>query len=181
MFRSLWMSLQVHQIELEMQNEDLRQARLALEESRDKYLDLYDYAPIGYFTLDENALILEANLSGVGLLGMERGSLIGMPLTSFVHKETQDTFYFHRNQVLQTGARHVCVIKLVKKSGEQFHAQLESIPAPDGDGALSQLRTILTDITDRKRLEEDLKKSHGELETRVEERTEELEKSNKKS
>jgi PAS domain S-box-containing protein len=134
--------LQVHQIELEMQNEELRQAQLALEESRDRYLDLYDYAPVGYFTLDENALVLEANLSGASLLGMDRGSLIGKPLTSFVHKETQDTFYFHRNQVLQTGTRHMCEIKLVKPDGSWFHAQLESVGIADPHGEFSRLRTI---------------------------------------
>ncbi len=171
--------LEVHQVELEMQNEDLRQAQLALEESRDNYLDLYDYAPVGYFTLDENALILEANLAGAGLLGMERGFLIGKPLTSFVHKETQDTFYFHRNQVLQTGARHVCEIKLVKPDGGWFHAQLESVGIADSDGEFSRFRTVIADISDRRLAEELLQRAHDELELRVEERTSELLKMNK--
>jgi PAS domain S-box-containing protein len=171
--------LQVHQIELEMQNEELRQAQLALEESRDRYLDLYDYAPVGYFTLDENALILEANLSGAGLLGMERGSLIGKPLTSFLHKETQDTFYFNRNQVLQSGARHICEIKLVKPDGGWFHAQLESAGIADSEGKFSRFRTVMSDISDRKLAEELLQRAHDELENRVEERTSELLKMNK--
>lgn len=141
--------LRVHQIELVMQNEELRQAQLALEESRDRYMDLYDYAPVGYLSLDKNALVLEANLSGAGLLGMERGSLIGKPLTSFVHKETQDTFYFHRNRVLQTGTRHVCEIKLVKPDGSWFHAQLESVGIAGSDSELSRLRIAISDITDR--------------------------------
>ena len=166
--------LQVHQIELEMQNDELRRAQLALEESRDRYLDLYDYAPVGYFTLDENALVLEVNLSGAGLLGIERDSLIGKPLTNFVHKESQDTFYFHRNQILQTGTRHMCEIKLMRPDGGWFHAQLESLGMADSDGEFSRLRTLIADITDRKLAEEALKKAHDELERRVEERTSEL-------
>ena len=172
--RLLVHELRVHQIELEMQNEELCQAQQALEESRDRYLDLYDYAPVGYFTLDENALVLEANLSGAGLLGMERGSLIGKPLTSFVHKETQDTFYFHRNHVLQTGARHVCEIKMVKPDGGWFHAQLESVGIADSDGAFSRFRTVIWDISDRTLAEEAVGRAHDELEHRVEERTSEL-------
>ena len=170
--------LRVHQIELEMQNEELRQTQLALEESRDRYLDLYDYAPVGYFTLDENALVLEANLSGASLLGMERGSLIGKPLMSFIHKETQDTFYFHRTQVLQTGARHMCEIKLLKPDGNWFHAQLESVGIADSHGGFGRLRTLITDITSRRLAESALQEAHDELENRVEERTSELRKAN---
>jgi PAS domain-containing protein len=69
--------LQVHQIELEMQNEELQRAQLALEESRDRYLDLYEFAPMGYFTLTDKALIAEVNLSGAAQLGEERGKLLG--------------------------------------------------------------------------------------------------------
>ncbi len=176
--RKLVHELQVHQIELEMQNEELRQAQLALEESRDRYLDLYDYAPVGYFTLDHNALVLEANLLGTVLLGIVRGSLIGKPLTSFVHKESQDTFYFHRNQVQQTGNRHVCEIKLVKPDGSWFHAQLESIGIADSHGEFGRLRTVVTDITSRSLAESALQEAQNELEHRVEERTSELREAN---
>ncbi len=170
--------LRVHQIELEMQNEELRQAQLALEESRDRYLDLYDYAPVGYFTLDHNALVMEANLAGASLLGMDRGSLIGKPLTSFVHEETQDTFYFHRNQILETGTRHMCDIKLVKPDGSWFYAQLESVGIADSHGEVSRLRTLVTDITSRRLAESALRQAHNELEHRVDERTSELREAN---
>ena len=76
--------LQVHQIELEMQNEELRTAQIALEKSVGKYLDLYDFAPVGYFTLDRKGIILEANLTAVRLLGIEKESLIKGPLSRFV-------------------------------------------------------------------------------------------------
>ena len=141
-------------------------------------MDLYDYAPVGYFTLDENALILEANLSAAGLLGMERDRLRNEPLTRFVHKDSQDTFYFHRNQVRETATRHICEIKLVKPDGSWFHAQLESVGIPDSDGELSRLRTAIWDITDRKLAEEALLRAHDELENRVEERTSQLVKTN---
>ena len=172
--------LQVHQIELEMQNDELRKAQLELGESRDRYLDLYDYAPVGYLTLDKNALVLEANLSAAGLLGTERGSLIGEPLTGFVHKETQDTFYFHRNHVLQTGTRQLCEIKLMKPDGSLFHARVESVGIADSDGEFSRLRTAIADITDRKLAEEALQRAHDELERRVEERTSELREANQR-
>ena len=166
--------LRVHQIELEMQNEELRQAHIALEESRDRYLDLYEYAPVGYLTLDNKALILEANLTSANLLEIARESLIGKPLTYFVHEDSQDTFYFHRHQVLQTGMRHNCEIKLVKPDGGWFHVQLESVGIADSVKQLGRLRTAITDITDRKLAEEALQRAHDELEHRVGERTSEL-------
>ena len=106
--------LSVHQIELEMQNEELHRANVEADRSRERYLDLFDYAPVGYFTLDDNAVILESNLTGASLLEIERSSLIDKPLTSFIHRDDQDTFYLHRKEVLQTGTQHICEIKLVK-------------------------------------------------------------------
>ena len=81
--------LQVHQIELEMQNEDLRHTHAELEESRTKYADLYDFAPVGYFTFDKNGLICEANLTGARLLGIERGLLIKKPFSQYIMKDHQ--------------------------------------------------------------------------------------------
>jgi PAS domain-containing protein len=82
--------LQVHQIELETQAEELRIAHLALEESRDKFLDLYDFAPIGYFTLNEKALIIDVNLAGAKLLGVERSKLIRARFRKFVTQKDSD-------------------------------------------------------------------------------------------
>ena len=84
---------------MEMQNEELRQAQIKLEELKDKYLnnymELYDFAPVGYMTLDDRGLILEANLTATRLLGVERTSLIKMFLSQFVCKEFGDTFYLY--------------------------------------------------------------------------------------
>ena len=84
--------LQVHQIELEMQNEELRRTQQQLEASRDRYADLYDFAPVGYFTLSETSLILEVNLTAAAMLGVERSQLIQQPLTRFIVREDQDIF-----------------------------------------------------------------------------------------
>ena len=107
--------LQVHQIELEMQNEELRTAQEDLEQSRSRYADLYDFAPVGYFTFDKNGLILDVNLTGAGQLGMERGLIIKKPFSRFIKKEDQDLFYFHRQQVFKTKARESCQVKIVRK------------------------------------------------------------------
>ncbi|MFH0960589.1 MAG: sigma 54-interacting transcriptional regulator [Pseudomonadota bacterium] len=171
--------LQVHQIELEMQNEELRRSRAEVERSKDRYTDLYDYAPIGYVTLDKNSLVLESNFSAAALLGTERGSLVGKPLTSFIDKDTQDTFYLHRNHVLQSGTRHICEIKLAQPDGNWIHVQLESVGIEGSPGKFIGLRTSISDITARKLAEKELQEAHDELENRVEERTYELQKANK--
>src|SRR5580658_6142786 len=93
--------LRVHQIELEMQNEELRRAQEELEISRERYFDLYDLAPVGYFTLSEHGIILEANLTGAKLLGIARGALVKQPLSRFILPEDQDIHFRHRKALLE--------------------------------------------------------------------------------
>ena len=107
--------LQVHQIELEMQNEELRRAQEELEASRARYFDLYDLAPVGYFTLSEQGLILEANLTAARLLGVERSALVKQPLSRFILPEDQDIYYRHRKQLFETGAPQVWELRLLRQ------------------------------------------------------------------
>lgn len=157
--------LQVHQIELEMQNEELRMAHDELEGSRAKYSDLYDFAPVGYFTLDKKGRILEANLTGAGLLGIERGHLIKKPLSRYIGKDNQDLFYLHHRKAFDTEERQTCEIKMRRKNETEFYAQIESIAVKDIDGNFSQCRTVITDITARKRYMEELIESENRFRT----------------
>ena len=175
---SLIEKLRIHQIELEMQNEELRQAQSELIKVRDNYSDLYDFAPVGYITLSEKGLILEANLTSANMLGVERRLLIGKPFSRFITSATQDVFYFHRKKLFETKNMQTCELKLLKKDGPQFHAQLECILIKDTEGNITQTRTAISDISERKRVEEALKNAHNELERRVKERTVELVKAN---
>ena len=145
--------LQVHQIELEMQNEELRQSQIKLEELKDGYLDLYDFAPVGYITLNEKGLIAEANLTAVSLLGEERQKLINSPLSRFVSKEFGDVYYLYLQQVFETQSKETCEILLARKDDTQIYAQLESVAVQDENGQFSQCRTIIADITERKQAE----------------------------
>ena len=166
--------LHIHQIELEIQNEELRRAQLELEASRDRYSDLYDFAPVGYVTVSKKGSILQANLSCAVMLGVERSSLIGKPFSRFINKDDQDVFYLHRKTLFETQAKQICELKLVRKDRTQFHAQLECILIKDTQGNITQTRTAISDISGRKRVEEVLRNAHSELERRVEERTVEL-------
>jgi PAS domain S-box-containing protein len=147
--------LQVHQIELEMQNEELRRIQRELELSRDRYSDLYDFAPVGYFTLSETGLILQANLTAATMLGVERGRLIKQPLSRFILSEDQDIYYLHRKQLFETREPQVCEMRMVRKDGSQFWAQIEAAMALDGEGQ-AVCRTAMSDITERKQAEERL-------------------------
>jgi len=172
--------LHIHQIELEIQNEELRRAQLELEASRDRYSDLYDFAPVGYVTISENGSVLQANLSCTAMLGVERSSLIGKPFSRFINKNDQDVFYLHRKALFETKAKQVCELRLVRKDRTQFHVQLESNAVKDTKGGIAQTRTTITDINERKLAEEALRKAHDELDRKVKERTAELTETNKK-
>ena len=104
--------LQVHQIELEMQNDELRRTQLELEAARDRYVDLYDFSPAGHLTLDTHGTIVEANLRAGTLLGINRKALIGQPLARFIAAEDEGTFHRHCQEVLKTGTRQTCEVHL---------------------------------------------------------------------
>ena len=147
--------LRVHQIELEIQNEELLQAQKELEASRARYFDLYDVAPVGYVTLSEKGLILETNLTAATLLGIRRVDLVGRPLSRFIVKEEQDSYYPGIRQLFQTGETQVNELRMVKKDGTTFWAHLEATTALDDAGAPVVCRVAVIDITARKRAEEE--------------------------
>ena len=122
--RQVLHELRVHQIELEMQNEELRRAQEALEASRARYFDLYDLAPVGYFTVSQQGLILEANLAGAGLLGVTRGNLAKQPVSRFILPEDQDIYYRHRKQLLETSTPQVYELRMLGADATPFWASL---------------------------------------------------------
>ncbi|NJD52506.1 MAG: response regulator [Candidatus Methanoperedens sp.] len=143
-------------MELEMQNEELRRTQSELEDSRNRYSNLYDFAPIGYFTFDKNGLIIEVNLTGANKLRIERSFLIKTPFSLYVDFNSKDVFYRHLRNVFRTKTRQSCEIRLVDKNKNQFDVQLESLAVQDREGNFSQCRTAIIDITERKRLESQL-------------------------
>ena len=158
---SLKHELRVHRVELEMQNEELRRAQAELEESRTRYVDLYDFAPVGYLTLDERGVILEANLTAAGQLGVERTLLIKKPIHLF-SRQNKETIREHLRAVFGTQQKQVCEVLLAKKSGEEIYARLESIFIAENSGA-KRCRTNVIDITLTEQAEEAVRKSRDEL------------------
>ena len=150
--------LHVHQIELELQNEELRRTQTELETSRARYFDLYDLAPVGYCTLSQEGLILEANLTAATLLGVTRGRLVGRPLTRFIFAADQEIYYRNRNQLFETRKSQAYELRMLKKDGAVFWAQLEATIAQAADGAPVG-RIVLSDISARQQAEAALRDS----------------------
>jgi PAS domain S-box-containing protein len=147
--------LRVHQVELESQNEELRGARRELEQSRSRYFDLYDRAPVGYCTVSETGLILESNLTLTSLLGVERDALAQQRLSRFIRTEDADAYHLFFKKLLETEEPQALELGMVKPDGTQFVARLTATTARDADGS-SVRRFVLGDITERRRSEQAL-------------------------
>ena len=160
--------LNAHQVELEIQNEELCRVQLQLEETRDKYLDLYNLAPIGYFTLDQASRILEANFIGAELLGIKQSELARTRFPSYLSADSQDIFYFHYKEVLNTGAKGSCELKILKADGNFFYAQLLIMAVPEKDKDIQQCKIAVIDLTESRRAEVKLLQSEKKYSTLVE-------------
>jgi PAS domain S-box-containing protein len=154
--------LQVHQIELEIQNEELRKRQLQLEEARERYFDLYELAPVSYCTISEHGVILEANLAAAELLGEPRSALVGQYISHYISPEFEDDYYLCRKHLYATGDQQGCELLLHRPDSEEHWVYLTLKAAKDSKGDTVQ-RMILTDITEAKILAQAMLQSDAGL------------------
>ncbi len=145
--------LQVHQIELEMQNEELRRAHLELEEARDRYVDLYEFAPVGYLTLDDAGQVNHANLTTAALLGVERKKILGRPFAGFVDPPDAERWHLFLASLVHREEESCCDLGLRRGDGSVFRGHLACRPRAAGDSDPA-VRIALSDVTERSRTEE---------------------------
>jgi chemotaxis family two-component system sensor kinase Cph1 len=155
--------LRVHQIELEMQNEELRGAQVTLEKSHKEYLDLYDFAPVGYFTLDEKGIILKVNLAGASLLNVERLNLLKNAFIQYIDPDDQNKFHHHIIKAKENGIKDTIELKLLQKDKSSFYVHVDTIRVLDEYGNFKEFRIGLIDITNQKKDETVLR----ELNTKI--------------
>jgi PAS domain S-box-containing protein len=146
--------LQVHQIELEMQNGALEEAREKLEALLVDYTDLYDFSPVGYMSLNEQGQILKVNLTGAALLGVGRSQLINRPLPAYVAPASRPSFLAFLKQVFAGSGKHVCEAALLRERGASFWANIHGAVAISAGGPQKWCRVVVSDITALKLSEE---------------------------
>lgn len=152
----LFHELQVHQIELEMQNEELRQAHRALDTSRARYFDLYDLAPLGYVTCNPSGTILETNLAASSMLGVHRHKLGGQAFARFIAPPDQDAFYAKRRALLHSGDPLVCEVQMKPAVGPRIYVRLEASASPQSSDEPAVIRITMSNITENRALQASL-------------------------
>ncbi len=145
--------LRVHQIELEIQNDELGRKQVELDATRTRYFDIYDLAPVGYLTVSEMGLILEANFTSTTLLGRGKEVLVKRLLSQFILPEDQDIYYQLSKHLFETGNLQACDLRIGKPDGTVFWAHLIATTAQDADSS-PVCRLVMSDITERKQAEE---------------------------
>ena len=151
--------LQVHQVELEMQNEALRKSQMETAESQYKYSDLFNFAPVGYFTLDRRGHIIEANVTGASLLGAEKRPLAKQPFQRFIVPGHLSLFQSHLQKAHDSRSKQTCKLKLTGRDGTPFDALIDTIAVIDGEGEFDHYRSSVTDITEITKAVEALRES----------------------
>jgi len=151
--------LQVHQIELELQNEELRQSRAEVEKYLEQYTCLYDFAPVGYYTLDRSGIIRQMNLVGARLLGVERSRLVGSRFGLFVSPETRSVFSAFLENVFESHAIEICEVELLAEGNAAYYVRIEAAVTTDGE----ECRIAVVDITARKQAEDALEMANVHL------------------
>jgi PAS domain S-box-containing protein len=153
--------LEVHQVELEMQNRELRETHQLLEESRDRYADLYDFAPVGYITLSDKGRIEEINLTAAMMLEAERSALIGGYFQNYVKAEDRDRLIDHLRVCLRGKEKMTAEIELAPGEGDHLPVELSSVAVRKE--AEPRIRTAIVDISERCRAEEALRRAEERL------------------
>lgn len=154
--------LKVHEVELEMQNETLRQTQLQLLAMQARYFDLYDLAPISYCTVNETGIILEANLAIAELLGVARNSLVGQRISHYIQKDFQDIYYLCRKLLLSSHERQTCELHMSRTDDSDFWVNL-AVTSALGSNGDTLVRMVLTDITNAKVMALAMEKSESQL------------------
>jgi PAS domain S-box-containing protein len=145
--------LQVHQIELEMQNNELLKCQVELDASKTRYFDLYDTAPIGYFSVDDEGMIIECNLTLANMLNTTRNFIVKSPFSKFIEKDNQDIYYKFRKELIASQETLSCELQIKTSNNAQIWVQLTATPVIDKElGTL--LRIVVNDITERKQIED---------------------------
>jgi len=152
----LFHELETYQIELELQNHELQQSQQALSLSQKKYSDLYDFAPLGYLTISDKGLIVNANLTASELLGVERSNLIKVSLSNFIVASEQDKYHLYKQGILESREAKTCSLQMKKYDGSLFFAQLNASFNSEIDGNGDQFQVIMSDITESRKTTEKL-------------------------